>query len=62
VPEGLLEATNNTGVSKTMTSKTVAKERDQSEMESNGDGGTRTGQKRASVCKLGKTRYGVKGG
>ena len=33
-PEGLPEATNSIGVFRTMTSKTAAKERDQSETES----------------------------
>ena len=44
-PEGL---PNSIRVFKTMTSKTIAKKRDQLEMESNRDGGAKTGKKRAS--------------
>jgi len=58
VPEGLPEATNSKiGVFRTMTSKTAAKERDQSETESNGDRGAKTGEKRARMRKLEKTRH-----
>jgi len=56
VPEGLVEATNSIGVFRTTRSKTAAKERDRSEMESTGDRGAKTGKKRASASKLGKTR------